>query len=149
MVMPVPDTYPGNFVRCPVRSVIDGGQCTRHQQHVGPCKFNEFQVIDSQGQRMVTERPDWLPEGHAFCPGDREEVRKRMYLDGGNENEEQYSQMFYRCEHGSWDSQADAWTAHAQFEPVTELVAGGPEKAIDRFLSQLELLIEDLRKELS
>lgn len=170
---PVPETNP----RCPRLSTIDYGQCTKYAGHLPPCIFGSkvdssvsdnapvevevlprggqlpastIEVFDWHGQPLITERPDWLPEGHAFCPGPKEEVRARMYMDAAV-GEEQFQMMIYRCEHGEWNDQAAAWTAHAQFAPppgekLTTQVS--PVFLIERFLDRMEDAMIELREKL-
>lgn len=143
--------------RCETRSIIDQAQCLLNRRHMGPCSFGDV-TVDGYGQRIFTERPDWLPDGHAFCPGNREEVRKRMFISsdaipstpGAPGETEPYSQMFYRCEHGSWDTQADAWTAHAPFDPGLKALTPSQtaDSVIDNFINDLAIRIEQLRNEL-
>lgn len=69
---------------------------------------------------VIQQRPDWLPEGHAFCPGLREKVGIRQFqgMPGVTQN-------IFQCEHGSFNNLADAWTAHDQFKPTIESARHG------------------------
>lgn len=69
-----------------------------------------------------TQRPNWLPPGHSHCPGAKERVIKRMFMDGTTSHDpyhqaEPMFQMVYSCEHGEWLSQAEAWADHEAHMP--------------------------------
>lgn len=70
-----------------------------------------------------TQRPNWLPQGHAFCPGPKEQVKQRVYIadaithDPNDPNTSPFMQMIYSCEHGEWLSQAEAWSDHETHMP--------------------------------
>lgn len=147
--MPLPDV----IERCQTRSIIDREQCTRHRGHLPPCSF--IGAVNSEAQPLITERPDWLPMGHAFCPGPREKVMKRMWVTDPNidpDDEEPFSMLYYQCEHGEWNDQSAAWTAHASFAPVKAIEAIADVEAVmpvamfEKFLDQLQTMINEYRQ---
>lgn len=76
---------------------------------------------------LITRRPDWLPDGHAFCPGKREKIGLRTWR-----NDPSVTQNVLTCEHGQWFDIASAWTDHQQFAPIpasAEHLAILPERA--------------------
>lgn len=106
---------------------------------------------------LITVRPDWLPYGHAFCPGKREKVGIRMWKDDPS-----VTQNVLTCEHGQWFDIASAWTDHQQFAPIPaspEHLVILPERAgregdtqelptpnYSRFIQ--EMVIDDIRERL-
>lgn len=151
--MPVPDV----IARCQTRSIIDHEQCTRHAGHLPPCSF--IGAVDIDAQPLITERPDWLPMGHAFCPGPREKVMKRMWVTDPNidpDDEEPFSMLYYSCEHGEWNDQSAAWTAHAAFAPIKAIQVPNAQEVtqattfaiFEKLLDDLQILIDDCRQQI-
>lgn len=147
--MPVPDI---DIARCTNHSTIGNERCTKYYNHIPPCSF--IYAVDENVQPLTTERPDWLPDGHAFCPGNREKVGKRMWIDGNSavdvNGPEPFSQLYYECEHGRWDDQASAWSAHAHLAPARALEAppADPVFMFERFIDRLEDLITQAREQI-
>lgn len=53
-------------------------------------------------------RPEWLPNGHAFCPGPKEAYKMRMNSDPALPQ----FQSYMICTHGEYLSIMEAWIAH-------------------------------------